>query len=783
MSSCSGYSGWGWSGNSGMRGEVVAWTEYADDSHFNIVVTGHTQCSEGCGAGWDMQSQVGFNGDNAGIGTTWCTEGHYFESVTNGWADYHKEVWGPFSCSAVGKAITVWYKCWATGGWGGGQRDAFATLIAPQYRQRDPRPPKGLKVARKSDSSQQLTWAGDYTGYDGLYAWDRVYVERRCDNGSFVQLAKLNWDATNWTDNSTAAGHRYTYRMRAENSGDGATKKYSPYTSEVTVFTTPGALGALAATKADASSVTLAGTGLWAWRDEVKFQVRQNGGDWSDASLATLDSSTWVDAAAPAGTVSYRARAGVKQGGSSGADNVLYGPWRESNEVVTICAPNAPAVSLGAGVVPLGDDVSVSWVPSHPDGTEQSAAQAVLCDSSGTQCSAVSVEGATAAAAFTTTSLSLGTYLVRVRTKGLSDDWGAWSDYATVVLAAYPVAAITCPASDYPSTDAQGKLPISVEWSASCRDGIAYQVLSVLDANGSAMSEQRLDADARSASLGFDVGFENESSYTIRLEVYGGGGLTSAAERAILTEWLLPHAAVASIVFDDDLAAWIRVTSPTDEGTTDGESSAATAAASDGSSSEELDIVDYDLARVDPDGTRTALGEHLLLGFQVEDPLPPLNTGFTYEVTTRSSLETVNVKSFPVTCDSRGMEAFNFGPAAQVCVLMGLDADSSEDFEVTGESYDFALGSDTPLLPTFYPDGTLDASRSLSYKVHDRDTYEQVRSIARNPAYACFWYRDHWGHRMYCHGKWSTGYSAKSYSLWDVSVSPEEVVWREPVNG
>lgn len=783
MTSCNGYSTWGWSGNNGMRGEVVAWTEYADNSHFNIVVTGHTQCSEGCGAGWGMQSQVGYNGSAAGLNTTWCTEGHYFESVTNGWADYHKEVWGPFDCSAAGKAITVWYKCWATGGWGGGQRDAYATLIAPNYCQQTPYTPSGFKVVRKSDTSQALSWGSNYTDYAGLYARDYVYVERKYDNGPWVQMAKLGWQSLNWTDNSTVAGHRYSYRVRADNSGDGSTRKYSAYTDEITVFTTPGVLGALTAAKGDAASVTLAGTGLWAWKDEVQFQVRQNGGEWADASLQDVADGIWKVTSAPAGTVSYRARAGVKQGGSTDGSTVLYGGWRESNEIVTICAPNAPAVSLKAAVVPLGEEVSVSWVPSHPDGTSQSAAQAVLYDSSGTQCAVASVSDETASAEFSTTSLSLGAYSVRVRTKGLSDDWGQWSDYAPVVLAAYPIALITSPGTDYSGSGAQNNLPIAVEWSASCEDGIAYQVLSVLDASGTKMRVQQFQADERAASLGADVGLENESFYTIRLTVYGGSGLTAVAERVIYTEWLLPQAASATIAFDDNLAAWIRVFSPTDEGTTDGEASAAAATASDDSSAETLDIVDYDIARMGPDGTRLVLGEHLALGYQVEDALPPLNTEYSYEVTTRSSLGTVNVKSFAATCDSHGMEAFNFGSAAQVCLLMGLDADSSEDFEVTGESYDFALGSDTPLLPTFYPDGTLDASRSLSYKLHDRDTYEQVRSIARNPAYACFWYRDYWGHRMYCHGKWSTGYSARSYSLWDVSVDPEEVVWRDPVIG
>lgn len=793
------FSDWGWSGNSGMRGHVVAWTEYTDNSHFNIIVTGNTQCSEYCESYWDMQSQVGYDARYSGMpGTSsgagqhtaswdWCTEGHYYESVTNGWADYHKETFGPFQCDASTHNLTVWYKTWAAGSWGGGERDAFATLATPVYKQHTPNAPKNFEVTRSSDTTQKLTWEGNYTDYAGLYAWDCVYVERSVDGGSFSQIAKLSWSATNWSDNSTARGHKYTYRMRAENSGDGSTKKYSAYTSEISVFTAPSVLSALKATKSGEAEVTLAATGVWSWRDSVQVQVKQNGGDWADVSAETVDTSTWRDAAAPAGTLVYRIRAGVKQGGSARADTVLYGDWTSSNEIVTICPPKAPSVSAPS-VVAIGDTLTVTWKKSHPDGTAQTSAQAVLYDLTGATLETQTITGTLSKAEFDTSGLSIDLYRVRVRTKGLDDDWGAWSSYKPVAVSAYPTVTIDSPAIDYDGTNAQGKLPIQLAWTAACDDGISYQTVEVFDADGTQLWAQRLTSMPRSLELGAAVGFVNESGYSIRLTVYGGGGLAVSASRALYTEWYLPAEPKVDIQYSENLAALIRVVSSEDPDTDSSDADtaatdAAAAAVSDDAETETLDIVDYDIVRVGTDGERLVIGEHLPLGYQVTDTLPPLNTEFSYEVTARSSLDTVCVKSFATICDSDGMEAFNFGAAAQECVLLGLNANSSANAEMSGETYNFALGALAPMLPTFYPDGTMSASKSLSYVVHDREKYEKVRTIARTPAYACFWYRDYWGHRMYCHGQWSTGYDAQSYSLWDVSVSPEEVVWREPING
>lgn len=794
------YSDWGWYNGQGMRAHVVAWCEYTDDDHFKIIVTGNTQCS--CGTGWGMQSQVGYDARYSGISGTysgagagslswnWCREYHTFESQESGWADYHREEFGPFPCDGGEHWVTVWYKCWATGSWGGGQRDAFASLQVPRNRQHTPHRPKNFTVARSSDTVQRLAWTGDYTGYEGHYTWAYVHVERRDGDGSWHEVTRLGWGATNWSDTSTISGWKYGYRLRASN-WDGA---FSAYTNEISVYTTPNGIGGLSIEKTADHTVVLTGTNLWGWRTGVNAQIRVNGADWADKELEQLAPGSWRDGSAPAGTVEYRIRAYVAQGGSSNPARLLYGPWTASDSVTTVCPPNAPAVTVDTPVI-YPSKSSVAWVPNHPDGSSQADAQVEVTDGNGK----VTVYDAGTATALQLT-MPYGESKVRVRTKGLDDDWGAWSASSKVVAAMPPAIGITKPERPYDGSNPQKRVPIAFEWYVLDSTGITSQVFAILKEDGSELYRASLGGSANSLSLTADLGFENKSRYTLRLEVTGGSGLNSSAERSIYTDWAQPVPPDPTVSFTEDLAATVTVEAGIDDSQYCFEDTSLVGPMTEadgvvtmlGDVTVEdtalvlegvLNIESFDIARVDPDGARTSLGTDLPLGYRVVDQLPPLNVDYDYEVTAKTSLGTVCKVVKTVLCDSKGMEAFNFGAAANEVVLLGLDADASESIELTGQSFNFALGADTELMPTFYPDGELDSLRSLSYKVHTRQEYESLRRLVRSRNFSHFWYRDYWGHRMYAHGKWGLSYSAKSYGLWEVSVSPEEVCWREPIHG
>lgn len=190
----------------------------------------------------------------------------------------------------------------------------------------------------------------------------------------------------------------------------------------------------------------------------------------------------------------------------------------------------------------------------------------------------------------------------------------------------------------------------------------------------------------------------------------------------------------------------------------------------------------FTVQRALPDGSRYTVATGLTEGQQALDRLPPLNVDFTYLVTAYAETGVSSTQELPAHVDSGGMEAFNFGVDAGVSIVLGYNATGSERTQHTGEEYRFALGLDTPQLPTFYADGELDVSGSHSYVAY-YDDYERIRSVTRGRQNAVFWFRNALGSRSRCFGTWSTSYNAQSYRLLDVSVGITECVWEDPQNG
>lgn len=190
----------------------------------------------------------------------------------------------------------------------------------------------------------------------------------------------------------------------------------------------------------------------------------------------------------------------------------------------------------------------------------------------------------------------------------------------------------------------------------------------------------------------------------------------------------------------------------------------------------------FTVQRALPDGSRHTIATGLTEGQQALDRLPPLNVDFSYLVTAYAETGVSSTQELPAHVDSGGMEAFNFGVDASVSIVLGYNATGSERTQHTGEEYRFALGLDTPQLPTFYADGELDVSGSHSYVAY-YDDYERIRSVTRGRPNAVFWFRNALGSRSRCFGTWSTSYNAQSYRLLDVSVDITECVWEDPQNG
>lgn len=629
------------------------------------------------------------------------------------------------------------------GGYHNGSSSAGCNVLVYARSYYQPRPPKNFAVAYSSDTSQKLTWQGDYTGMDGGYPWATVHIERRTDGGQWVTIANLKWDAVNYTDNSTGPNHKYEYRAYAK--GAGGT---SVNTDVRTVWTTPAAPASVTLSKT-AGTMVRVGADVSGVRTATSYEVESNlnGSGWG-GSQATESFPISIDVGGG------RARVRVR---SVRAD--LKSAWTESDEIATITPPLAPAVTGLPSVAATGSSQTLAWSPNHPDGSAQVSAEVEYAV--GDAVKTVSIQGdADTWQVPAEVMATAKTVSFRVRTKGLHASWGAWSSAVVMVVAVAPAGFFTSPASDGFVVES---LPLRFEWDVTDATGIASQSLRVSTLDGTSVIVRALDASLRSAEVGIGDGLLDNTSYKATLDVRGGSSLGASIERLFRTKYNGPAEPVATITTGDGLSASILISYGIDP---DGELP---------------DTVSVDVVRADAGGS-TAIARGLSSGQTAIDPLPPLNVPVTYVVTARSDIGTVTEARFTYTVDSQGFEAYNFGRAAERCHALGYDASGDESFQHSGEAFNFALGPDAPHLPTFYPDGDLSASGRHSYTMVDLDAFRALRAEARRRDSSLCWFRDAFGNRSFCTVSMSFGYDAADYGAYKVSATLEEVVWEEPAN-
>lgn len=108
-----------------------------------------------------------------------------------------------------------------------------------------------------------------------------------------------------------------------------------------------------------------------------------------------------------------------------------------------------------------------------------------------------------------------GSWRIRVRTKGLHSDWGAWSSYVPFVVADLPQAWVANPGVDGALVDSA---PLNVEVSASDETGIASATLSLTRPDGTVVGSVDV-TDLRPVPIGSYEALENGVTYTLTLHV------------------------------------------------------------------------------------------------------------------------------------------------------------------------------------------------------------------------------------------------------------------------
>lgn len=619
------------------------------------------------------------------------------------------------------------------GGYHDGTSRAYCSVRISHRTWYQPHRPANFAAKRSSDTSQSLTWTGDYTGLDGDYPWSGVYVERGRDGATPSNLATLGWAATNYSDNSTEAGHRYDYRLYSY--GPGGT---SQATDTVTLYTTPIACALLEAYKPTATTVGLRATGAPAYVDSWEFQASTDGGaTWADAAF----DDGWVCAEPPKGTVRFRVRALKSSGGSSPV--TLHGAWAESNDVATLCAPLAPLVSV-PDVVATGTALTIAWAPNHPDATAQAKAQVEVTDQAGATTTTDVAGAKTTLVRPAASQATAGSIRVRVRTHGEYDAWGEWSSYAIVRVAVAPRVAFSAPTAGM----TLAALPLSVAWAVTDETGVSEQSLSIAGPSGATVWSASPGRGIRSLSVGSEAGFLNSTDYTLTYSMRAGSGLTLTKAIAFKTRWASPDAPDVSVTFDSSLAAHVRVTAATTG----------------------IAAVSFDVARVSGDG-RLQLGTSLESGHEVIDRLAPLNVAYSYEVTARAATGATLVTTTTVTNEA-GAAALNFGRDAGECWLGLYDPGHSKDVSHDATAVHLFNGND---LPEVYTTGERDVTRSYSFSVEEPD-FKRLDAMCNAHPYG--WVREHNGERAFGIVSVSSSRSAPGWR--SVSLKFTDCSWREP---
>ena len=436
-----------------------------------------------------------------------------------------------------------------TGGFGNGTSRATCKVTVPAIDYSAPNAPRNCAASRSSDSQSKVTWSNGSTSTTRPRSSTKV--ERQTDSGSWTQIASVGASTANYTDNGISANHRYRYRVRAQGSGG-----YSGYATSGYIYTTPAAPTAVELVKTSDTQVQVSIQGAAQWADSYKLQRSVDSGAWAD--VASVTAWPYIDAPG-GGMVKYRVAA-VK--GS------LQSAWTESAEIATITPPLAPSVTLSPSdaVLPVGTAVTVAWTPDHPDGSAQSSAQVEYAVAG--SASTATVSGASTAYALPATALDApATVSVRVRTKGLDQDWGAWSSPAQLTLAYPPSVSITTPGIDGATVS---ELPLVARWRVNDSTGVAEQQLRLYE-DGALVHAAQLSTDARSYEFGDSTyRLDNKTDYSIELTVRGGSTLSTTETRDFSTDFAQPEAPEGLLSIDHgDLSVSIEVhagASQSDEG-------------------------------------------------------------------------------------------------------------------------------------------------------------------------------------------------------------------------
>ena len=339
-----------WSASSGYMfiGVGLEWS--GDPSSGSVTVTATvTACSDGYGHSFSSAwSWWGYYGSGS--------EGFSFSSGYGQTVYKQISQWSVTVPLEYGREKTVTIGASLGPIWNGGNPSVENTLTLPARPVGLPNPPTKVSASRVSDQQINIEWIAPPAGESNPI--DYFVVERRLDESDQWTIVAPVKDAVSFADMAVAAGHKYSYRVKTDNSVGG-----SEYVeAERPVFTTPPAPVNVRAVKNASGDIVVS------WENKAPYiPTRWEVYDGDKlAALVTLDveKCTWVHSS-PRLDVTHQYRI-VCVGGS------MSSPRSEPSNIVQLLArPNAPEPTSDGLYFPADEPVTLGWRFNAMDSSPQ----------------------------------------------------------------------------------------------------------------------------------------------------------------------------------------------------------------------------------------------------------------------------------------------------------------------------------------------------------------------------------------------------------------------------
>jgi hypothetical protein len=398
--------------------------------------------------------------------------------------------------------------------------------------------PTSCTVTRVSDTQHTVNWTNNSTG-TAPYANVKVY--RDTDGGGYALIATLGV-VTSYSDTTTSANHKYTYRVSAV----GVNPVEVGYATASAIWTTPGTPTSLVATKLAGGNIRLTWTNNVNFSEyTVRIEESQNGGAYSEITSVSTGTATW-DHVAPSAAVTHKYR--IRARTSSGTTlNSAYS--NESATIVLLSTAGAPTALVPSGnALDANEAIVFTWLHNPTDGTPQTKYQLQYKVDAGAYTTVGPTTSGVSSFTLTAATLTNGhTITWHVATAAENGTIGAYSADASFTTSARPTSTISSPSGGTYSvshlvvnwTYFQAQSSAQASWHA-----YLWQKGALADYSDAILLEEQAGVGT-AATMEFTYALLNGVTYGVRVYVTSAVGLQSIAsgtEREEFTVAFFPPA-------------------------------------------------------------------------------------------------------------------------------------------------------------------------------------------------------------------------------------------------